>query len=238
MSRRGWALFTALSVIWGVNYLFIRVAVRDFTPASIVFFRAAPVALMLAPMPAVRRHLAELLRRWQSLLAFTVTEYALPWFLTSKAEEQLSSSLTGLLFATVPLVSVLLARLNGDEERFGRRQLIGLFIGIVGVALLVGIDVHGAAAWPIAEVFVAAIGYAVAPRIFYRYLSDLTSLSVLATSLATIAIVCAPLVLTTLPRHLSVEPLTAMIALTLIPTLLGFLCLFALIREVGPVRAN
>jgi drug/metabolite transporter (DMT)-like permease len=238
VSRRGWLLFGALSVIWGVPYLLIRVAVRDVAPATLIFFRTAPVALVLVPLTAYRKQLTGILRRWRPLLAYSAVEMGVAWLLITRGEERLSSSLTGLLIAVVPLIGALLARMSGDEDRFDRTQIAGLGIGLVGVALLVGIDVRGATALPIAGVFVAAACYAVGPRIFNRHLSDLPNLGVVGASLAVVAIAYAPFALSNLPTHLSREAAASLFGLALIPTLAGFLVFFALIGEIGPVRTT
>jgi drug/metabolite transporter (DMT)-like permease len=236
MSRRGWLLFTALGVIWGVPYLLIRISVREVAPSTLVFFRTAPVALILLPVAAYRGQIPELLRRWRPLLLYTAVEIMVPWLMLFKAEERLSSSLAGLLVAAVPLVGALVARLAGDEDSFDRLQVGGLLLGLGGVALLVGIDVRGATAWPIAALAAPAIGYAIGPRILNRYLSDLPGLGVVAASLAITAIFYMPFALSNLPAHLSTEVTASLITLALVPTLIGFLVFFALINEVGPVR--
>ena len=176
MSRRAWLLFGALSVIWGVPYLLIRISVREVAPSTLIFLRTAPVALVLLPIIAYRNQLPGLVRRWRPLLAYTAAEILLPWLMLFKSEERLTSSLAGLLLAAVPLVGALIARLSGDEDRFDRTQIGGLLLGLAGVALLVGIDVRGSTAWPIAAMSVPIVGYAVGPRIFNRYLADLPNL--------------------------------------------------------------
>jgi drug/metabolite transporter (DMT)-like permease len=219
-------------------FLLIRIAVREVAPATQIFLRTAPVALVLLPVIAHRKQVRELVHRWRPLLVYTTVEIVVPWLMTSTAEERLSSSLTGLLLGGTPLIAALLARLRGDEDRFDRRQVGGLLLGLAGVALLVGIDVRGATAWSMAAVFVAAVGYAVAPRLFNHYLSDLPSLGVIAASLAIAAIVYAPFGLSNLPVHLSIEVTASLIGLAFIPTLAGFLVFFALVREIGPARTN
>jgi len=238
VSRRAWLLFAALSVIWGVPYLLIRISVREVAPSTLIFLRTAPVALVLIPVVAARRQLPGIVRRWRPLLAYTAAEILLPWLMLFKAEERISSSLAGLLLAAVPLVGVLLARLSGDEDRFDRRRLEGLLLGLAGVALLVGIDVRGATALPIAEMLVPIVGYALGPRIFNRYLSDLPNLGVVAASLAIAAIVYAPFAFSNLPAHLSTEVAASVVGLVLVPTFLGFVVFFALISEIGPVRTT
>src|SRR3954470_21399530 len=141
VSRRGWLLFLAMSVIWGIPYLLIRVAVRDFPPDVLVFARTAPPALLLTAYAASGGMLRPLLPYWHLILLYSVVELVGPWLLLSHAEVRLSSSLAALLIATTPLVAAVLARVLGSE-RFDRRRLLGLTIGVAGVVALAGVDVH------------------------------------------------------------------------------------------------
>src|SRR5206468_11510423 len=152
MTRRGALLFAAMCVIWGVPYLMIRVAVRELAPATLVFGRSAIAALLLAPVAAYRGELRPLLRCWAPILAYTAVEVALPWVLLARAETKLTSSLTGLLIASVPLVGALVVTLTGERERLGRRSWLGLLIGICGVAAIVGLDVGQVNALAVGEV--------------------------------------------------------------------------------------
>jgi drug/metabolite transporter (DMT)-like permease len=238
VSRRGWLLFSALSVIWGTPYLLIRIAVREVAPATLIFFRTAPVALLLLPVAAWRGEMIELLRRWRPLVVYTAVEIMASWLMLFKAEEHISSSLAGLLLAAVPLVGAVIARLSGDEDRFDRLQIGGLLLGLVGVALLVGIDIRGATAWSIAALGVPAVGYAIGPRMLNRYLSDLPGLGVIAGSFAVAAVFYAPFALSNLPSQLSAEVTWSLVGLAVVPTLIGFLVFFALINEIGPVRTT
>jgi drug/metabolite transporter (DMT)-like permease len=124
MSRRGWMLFLAMGVIWGVPYLLIKVAVDGLTPASLVLVRTSAAALILLPLTLARGDLRPVMRRWRPVLAFTLTELAVPWFLLSNAERQLSSSLSGLLIVAVPLIGALLGWAT-DGERLGVRRILG-----------------------------------------------------------------------------------------------------------------
>src|SRR3954452_23017042 len=143
MSRRGWLLFAAMCVIWGIPYLLIRVAVRDFSPGTLVFARTAPALLLLLPWAMHRRAFNGLLRYWRPLLLYTAVEVALPWVLLAQAETRLASSLTGLLVAATPLIGAGIGYALGQEDRLDLRRLTGLLIGISGVAALVGVDVTG-----------------------------------------------------------------------------------------------
>jgi drug/metabolite transporter (DMT)-like permease len=107
VSRRGWLLFVAMSVIWGIPYLLIKVAVGELSPVVVVFGRCVIGAALLLPWTIARGQLRPALRHWRALLLFTVLEMTMPWLLLSYAETRLSSSLTGLLVAGVPFVAAL-----------------------------------------------------------------------------------------------------------------------------------
>jgi drug/metabolite transporter (DMT)-like permease len=241
LSKRGWLLFAAMSVIWGIPYLLIRIAVRDLTPADLVFARTGIAALLLLPIAAKRGQLRPLLPRWRVIVVYSVIEIAGPWLMLSRAEQKLSSSLSGLLVASVPLVGAVVALFTGSgrtEDKLDGRRLLGLLVGLVGVAVLVGVDVSGGDAWSVVEIAVTAVGYAVGPVIIARKLGGLPVLGVVAASLGLTAVGYAPIALTELPRHLSAEVAWSVITLALICTALAFLVFFELIAEVGPVRAT
>jgi drug/metabolite transporter (DMT)-like permease len=239
MNRRGALLFAAMCVIWGIPYLLIRVAVRELAPVTLVFLRTGIAALLLAPVAVWRGDLRPLLARWKPLLAYTAVEVAIPWVLLARAETKLSSSLTGLLIAAVPLVGALVVTLTGERERLGGRRWIGLLVGIVGVAALVGLDVGQVQVVPLIEIGLVAVGYAIGPIILSRYLSDLSALAVVAVSLVLTALIYAPLAATHWPTtRPSAHVIESVIGLALICTALAFLLFFALIAEIGPVRAT
>ncbi|HET7044763.1 MAG TPA: EamA family transporter [Gaiellaceae bacterium] len=234
MTRRGWLLFASMCVIWGIPYLLIRVAVRDLSPAMLVLGRTGVGALLLLPLAAARGEVAPVLRRWRGVLLFSAVEIAVPWLLLSDAEVRLSSSLTGLLIAAVPLVGALIVR-----ERLGPASAAGLALGVVGVGALVGLDVGGANARSLAEIAVVVVCYAAGPIVLARYLSDLPSLGVIAVSLGAAALVYVPLGALSAPAELpSGKVLASVLGLAVVCTALAFLVFFALIAEIGPVRAT
>jgi drug/metabolite transporter (DMT)-like permease len=239
MTRRGVLLFAAMCVIWGVPYLMIRVAVRELAPVTLVFFRTGIAALMLTPVAAFRGELRPLLRRPLPLLAYTVVEVAVPWVLLSHAETKLTSSLTGLLIAAVPLVGALVVTLTGDRERLGGRRWIGLIVGIVGVTAIVGTNFGQVSALALVEIALVAIGYAVGPIILSRSLSDLPVLGVVSASLFLTTIVYAPFAASRWPSEMpGSHVVLSVIGLATICTALAFIVFFALIAEVGPTRAT
>lgn len=239
MTRRGLVLFVAMCLIWGIPYLFIRIAVGELSPATLVFFRTGVAAAVLLPI-AIRRHeLRPLLGRWPPLLIFAVIEIGVPWLALSTAEQHISSSLAGLLISAVPLVGTVIAPLFGNRERMGPINIGGLLLGLVGVAAIVGFDLRATGWVALLEMAVVVVGYAVGPAILSRHLAGLPSVGVIATSLAVCAIGYAPVAALQWPRHLPSGGVIASVGvLALICTALAFLIFFALIAEIGPVRAT
>jgi drug/metabolite transporter (DMT)-like permease len=238
VTRRGLILFAAMCVIWGVPYLLILVAVRDVSPAVLVFARTAIGALLLLPLAAFRQELRPLVGHWVPLLAFAAIEIAIPWVLLGTAEQHVSSSLTALLIAGVPLVGAVIARTTGERERLSSTSLVGLLVGLVGVAAIVGLNLEGGAV-PLTEIALVAVCYAVGPVILQRYLAGLPAMGVIAASLAVTAIVYAPIAAFTLPSDVpSPEAIASVLTLAVVCTAIAFVLFFALIGEVGPVRAT
>jgi drug/metabolite transporter (DMT)-like permease len=239
VTRRGALLFAAMCVIWGIPYLLIRVAVRELAPVTLVFLRTALGALILTPVAAYRGELRPLLRHWRPLLAYTAVEVAIPWVLLARAEEKLTSSLTGLLIAAVPLVGAVIVTLTGDRERLGGRRWLGLLVGIVGVAAIVGLNLGQIDVVALVEIGFVAVGYAVGPIILSRSMTDLPAYGVVAASLLLTGIVYAPFAAASWPSKLpSAHVVESVLGLAIICTALAFLVFFALIAEVGPVRAT
>lgn len=239
MTRRGWLLFTAMAIIWGIPYLFIKIAVSELTPVALVFFRTALASLLMLPIAAATGGLRRLLPYWPWVLAYTLVEVSLPWLLLADAERRLSSSLTGLLVAAVPLIGALITWLTRGDDRLDLRRVAGLVVGLFGVAVLVGLDVSFRDFGAVGEVGLVAVGYAAGPIIVARRLPNAPAMGVVAASLVLTAIGYAPLVIGRLPSHVPSAPvLFAVSVLAVVCTALAFLLFFALIAEVGPVRST
>ncbi len=239
MTRRGWLLFAAMCVIWGIPYLLIRVAVRELAPETLVLARTGIAALLLVPIAAARGELLPVFARWRPLLLFAAVEIALPWVLLSSAETHVSSSLAGLLIAAVPLVATAVMRTTGARERLGMTSTLGLLIGLVGVGAIVGLDLGGTSGTALVELGLVVIGYAVGPIILSRSLNGLPALGVISVSLGLSAVVYAPIAAFRMPSHVPAgRVLGSVAALAVVCTAVAFLLFFALIAEVGPVRAT
>lgn len=239
MSRRGWILFAVMGVIWGIPYLLIKVAVADLSPASLVFLRTTTGALLLLPIAAARHSIAPLRPHWRWILVYTVVEVAVPWLLLSDAERHISSSLAGLLIAAVPFVGALLALVTGGDDRLGIRRVVGLLVGFVGVATLVGFDLSGGNLGAVGEIAVVTVGYAAGPMVIARRLRGVPAVGVVAASLVLTAAIYAPVGILELPNHApSLQVVLAIAGLGLVCTAVAFLLFFELIAEVGPTRAT
>ncbi len=238
MSRRGWLLFIAMGLIWGIPYLLIKVAVEELAPSTLVLVRTALAAVLLLPIAFARGQVRLVLSRWWPLVLFTVVEICIPWLLLGFAELRLSSSLTGLLIAAVPLVGALIAARGPAGEQLGTRRLAGLLLGAAGVAALVGFEVGAGDAGAIAAIAGVAVCYAIGPVILSRSLSDLPQLGTVAVALGLAAVLYLPVGLAQAPRSWpSADVVLAVAMLAVVCTAVAFLLFFALIAEVGAARS-
>lgn len=239
MSRRGWILFASLGLIWGLPYLLIKVGVTSLSTPMVVFGRLAIGAAILLPIAIATRQLGRLAGHWKWVIAFAVVEMTFTWWALTWAEERISSSLAGLFIATVPLVTALLARRLGMDDRLTGTRLVGLAVGFLGVGALVGLDVSGGDLISVAALIITVIGYSVGPIIVDRRLQGVPSLAVIAVSLTLNAVIYAPFAWFTRPTEpVPASAWAAVLLLGALCTAAAFLIFFALIAEVGPSRTT
>jgi drug/metabolite transporter (DMT)-like permease len=227
-----------MSVMWGIPYMLIKVAVVGGVPAPVlVFARTAIGAVLLLPLVLRGGQLRQILRYWRPALAFAFLEILAPWLLLSDGELRLSSSTTGLLIAAAPIIGVALARLIGTE-RLGRVRWAGLALGLVGVVALVAPGLGGGDAKAIAEVVLTAICYGIAPLVADRYLQDVPTMPLTVACLGFAALVYAPAAIWTWPATMpGGQVLLAIAALGIVCTGLAFVVYLELIKEAGPSRS-
>jgi drug/metabolite transporter (DMT)-like permease len=232
-------LFVLMSVIWGIPYLFIRIAVAEVSPAFLVMARTGIAAAILLPIALLRTDLRPVLGRWRWLVGFAAIEIAIPWVLLASAEQKVTSSLAALVIAGVPLVGVAIALLTGRSERMGPIGLLGLVVGIVGVAVIVGGDLGSTDPIAIIELSAVAVCYALGPVILARRLSDVPAAGVMSLSLGLTCLVYIPFAALQWPTAVPSPAVIGSIAtLAIVCTAIAFLVFAALIDAVGPVRST
>jgi drug/metabolite transporter (DMT)-like permease len=232
-------LFGLMSLIWGIPYVMIKIAVGGVSVPVVVFCRVAVGALVLWPLALRGRNVLAILRaHWWPLLLFAACEIIGPWWFLSDAERRLPSSLTGLLIAAVPIIGALLALSGGAAERLAPLRWVGLLVGLGGVVLLAGPRLGGGDTWSIGEVMLTALGYAIAPRIAATKLREVPGVLMTASCLSVAALVYVGPAIATRPTAVpTTSVLVALGGLAVVCTALAFVVFFRLIAEVGPARA-
>lgn len=239
MSRRGLVLFIALGLIWGIPYLLIKIAVEYVDPAFVVFARVALGALILIPIVLVRRQLHLLRGHWPWVVVFALVELTFTLLALAWAEERISSSLAALLIAAVPIVGTVLANRFGLDAHITPRRLLGLAIGFLGVAMLVGLDISGTTALAIAALAITVLGYALGPIVIEKKLQDVPNLPVIAAALAINTVIYLPFGILQWPSQpVPGSAWLSLIVLGVVCTALAFVMLFMLIAEIGASRAQ
>ncbi len=242
MTRKGWLLFISMSVVWGIPYLFIKIAVRELDPIVVVFARVGIAAAILLPVAANRKVLRQLRERWFAVATLACVQIVGPFLLISYGEQHISSSLTSLLIAADPLLVVLFALRFDPSERVSGLRLVGLLVGMGGVVVLLGLDIGGDEQRLLGAVFVllAATGYAASALLIKRpTIAALPSLGVVTIICVTATIVLLPLALTRLPNKIpNLEVIVSLLMLGFICTALAYLLFFALVAEVGASRGT
>jgi drug/metabolite transporter (DMT)-like permease len=228
-----------MSLIWGIPYLLIRVAVAEISPATLVFARTGIAALILVPIAVLRVDLRPVLERWRWVVAFAVAEVGVPWVLLGSAEQHVTSSLAGLLVAGVPLVGAIIAVGTGGRDRFGPAAILGLLVGLSGVAAIIGVNLGSSDPTALLEMGVVVVGYAVGPAILSRRLAGLSSVGVMALSLSLCALLYAPIAALQRPTVVpSPGTIAAVVVLGVVCTAAAFVLFSDLIDEIGPVRGT
>ena len=242
MTRRDWIRFSILTALWGASYLFIKVALEDdLSPALIVFVRTALAALVLLPF-AVRAGALRVARsRPWPVLVLAFVQIAAPFMLISAGEQELSSSLTGILVATAPIFTFLLAiRLDQSERVYGL-GLLGVFLGIAGVVVLLGVDAGGGTAALVGGLMVilASLGYALGAFYLKRHLSDVEPIGLVTVTMGASALMTLPLAAVSLPSQApGLQAAGSLAALGALGTGLAFALFYRLLTDVGPGKAS
>ncbi|HXV52433.1 MAG TPA: DMT family transporter [Solirubrobacterales bacterium] len=242
MSARAWFAFGAVSVLWGIPYFFIKVAVDDgVPPAFLAWVRVTLAAAILIALSWRLGLLGSLRGRGRVLAIYAVAEIVIPFPLIAAGEQHVSSSLAAILIATVPLIVAVLALRFDHAERAAGSRLVGLFVGFAGVVALVGIDIAGESDELLGAgaILLAAVGYAIGPMVLKRRLADLDPRALMGGALAIAALALTPAALAAPPDEaVPAEAVISLIVLGVLCTAAAFVFFGALIAEVGPSRAS
>ncbi|MFL5844858.1 MAG: DMT family transporter [Solirubrobacteraceae bacterium] len=241
MSRRAWIAFATCSVLWGVPYFLIKVAVEDHSPFFVAWARVALGAAVLLPIAWKVGAFRGMRERWPVVVAFAVIEISIPFTLIPVGEEYISSSLAAILIAAVPLtIALMTIRFNPSERIYGAR-LGGLFVGLAGVVMLMGIDVAGKPRELLgaACMLVATVGYAAGPMLIRMKMSDLHPMGPVAAALGIAAVIMTPAGIATSPSSMpDADVIAALAVLGVACTAIALATMFFLVADAGPGRAS
>lgn len=239
MSRRDWILLIALAAIWGSSYLLIKIGIRDLSPALIVFARIALGAAVLVPAAIRSGALRNLGGNWTVLWIVAVAQIVAPFLLIALGEQQISSSLAGILVASAPIFTAILAIFFMREERSEGARLVGVLAGVAGVTLLLGIDLGGSSNELLGGLAVvgAGLGYAIGGLLVKQRIAGIEPLGIAAIVMVLATVLSAPAALASLPEQApGVGPVAAVVVLGVLCTGLAFAIFYELIASVGPAR--
>ncbi|MFT3863500.1 MAG: DMT family transporter [Solirubrobacterales bacterium] len=241
MSRRAWGAFAAVSVLWGLPYLFIKIADDDgMPPLVLAWSRVVLGAAMLAALAWRNGTLGTLRGRLRPIAVYAVVELAIPFPMIAFGEKSIASSTAAIVIACAPLIVALLALRFEPSERVGGARLVGLLVGLAGVAALVGLDVSGdpGELLGVGAVLIAACGYAIGPMILKREFADLDPVASMATALTIAAVILTPFAAATLPSGApSAGAFASVVALGILCTGLALVLMAVLVTAAGPGRA-
>ena len=237
MDRRAWALLLTLGAIWGASYLFIKIGLRDFSPAMVAWLRVTLAAAVLVPLARRQGGLPDLRGILAILAVLAAVQVAGPFILIAAGEQEISSSLAGILVSTAPLFTAVLAIWVDREERSTGVRGVGIALGFAGVVVLLGVDLAGSGLLGAAAVVLAGLGYAVGGFIVKRRLAAADPLPIAAAVMLASAVLLAPFGLATTPDAApGLGPIAAVAALGIVGTGIAFAIFYSLIGSVGPAR--
>jgi drug/metabolite transporter (DMT)-like permease len=238
VDRRNWILLLLLAALWGASYLFIKIGLDDLSPAGIVFSRTALAALVLLPFAIRSGGMAPLRSRAPGLFALAAVQVAGPFLLISAGERHIASSLAGILVASAPIFTAIFAIWVDQAERLSANGIVGVAIGILGVALLLGVDVSGSGLAGGLMVVLASVGYAIGGFALKRYFTGYQPLALVASTMSASAVMTLPLFLIDLPSHVGLDTVGAMSVLGLGGTGIAFVIYYTLNHAIGPTKTS
>ena len=241
MSRKGWGLFALVGMLWGVPYMFMKIAVAELATPVIVFSRLLIGALVLIPLALRQKTIKDALKYWPYIALYAVLEMVIPWSLITNSQKDLSSGVVALLVATVPIWATLFAHHTGDSTAAHRTRIFGIALGLIGIAFLVGIeslnDVGNIRS--LIQVLIASVSYAYAVNMITRKAPGISGIAINGLAMSLSTLLFAPFAILHLPKTPpSTEAIAATVGLGIICTALAFWIFFLVLEEIGPARAS
>jgi drug/metabolite transporter (DMT)-like permease len=234
-------LMAVLAATWGASYVLIKIGLRDFSAPFLVFARTLLAALVLLPVAFHRNALGALRGRGTSIWLLAILQVVVPFLLITVGEEWIPSALAGILVASAPIwVAVLAFTPYAPGERLGQVATAGLGLGMVGVALLFGVDLSGDGLAVLGGVFVllAGLGYAAGGIEFKRRMAGVDPAAAAAATMGASALLTLPAAVVTFPAGADADSLAAVLGLGVVGTGAAFLIFYGLIADIGPSKAS
>ncbi|HEX2085502.1 MAG TPA: DMT family transporter [Solirubrobacteraceae bacterium] len=242
MTRRAWILMLSLAALWGASYMFIEIALDDgLSSTFLVFARTALGALVLAPVALSRGAFAPARRHVPMLVLIAAIQVTGPFLLITAGQHHVTSSMAGILVASAPIFTTAIAAFLVHDDRLGPTGIAGIFVGIVGVAMLFGVDLTGTTETLLAGlgILLASLGYAVGATLSKRHLHDVPPVGVAASIIGIGALLLLPLAPFTAPSSMpGAGTWAALFVLGAGGTGIAFLIFYVLNADVGPSRAS
>jgi drug/metabolite transporter (DMT)-like permease len=241
MTRRSWLMMGGAASVWGASYMFIKVALDDFSEGAIVCIRTALGAAVLLALAHRWGALAPLRGRLRWIAAIACVQVVGPFLLITFGENHVESQLAGILVSSAPIFTSLLALAFDHDERSHGWAAVGIVVGMLGVVLLFGLDLSGSGDQVAGGLMIllASLGYAVGAMLIKHKLPGAPPVGVAGGNMAVAALVTLPLFLASLPDHApSFKAVGALVLLGTAGTGIAFLWFYTLIAEIGPARAS
>ena len=244
MTLTDWGLLVALAAVWGGSYVFIKVAVEDIGPLSVVFMRTALAATILYGILRLRGlNMPRTAHAWKHYAVLGATNGAIPFSLIFWGETRIPSALAGILTAMVPIFTVLAAHVMTHDERLTPAKIAGIGLGMVGVIVILGEGLStlndGSLLGKLAVV-VATILYGYS-NVYARKVKGRPPLELACGQMTAAAIWTLPLMLLDRPwstAHWHGDAIAALLALVLISTVLAYMLYFRLLATVGATNTS
>jgi len=247
MSRRDLIIFISLSFMWSLSFIFYRVGVPEFGSMSFASLRVVFAGVtMLAFVAFNPSHLIAVRQHWKLLTVVGLISTAIPFVLFSYAAQAVNAGVLAVLNAAVPMMSGFIAS-TFFNDKLSKKQTLGLFIGIVGVVILMSESLFGGTATelssgllPMGYALLGCVGYAVGANVTKNYLQDTSPVAITIGAMLIASVVMLPVAIYEFPygQSISVKAWVSVVCIGVFSTAIAFIFINELIKSIGPMRAT